>query len=659
MNAKLVHEPRASDRSARSQCRARLARRVLALSRLRATASLFCVLLGIAASTPAHAVLAPSYEWNISANLASGYWTSPWFTSGTLACPALASQIVGNDANMNAFLGYNPNNGYTFRNVVVVTGYSNTWPSYKCTVSWEYWSVSQNQWNSCQDCAIQQVGYRSNFVYAFVSATVGPRAQCGPQCNAVGPIVQTNTVSDPISPASGGVHEVETDLATTRTGLSFRRTYGSGDGGTTALSPGWRSSFTRSLRPVYASTKYKVWVSSPDNSSQYSDEAAACTSGFAQIKSRVAQWSAAIASYLNGVCTLSVGSTPIGTLPILYTAFPTPNPDTLTLVGYEVTRDDGQVINFQAGTTISAPAGIALKLQLSGSGFSLTDARDNVEYYDANGNLQTITSRNGVVQTASYDGAGRLSTVTDSFGQSFTLGYDGQGRLASLTDPASHTIQYSYDAQSRLSTVTQTDSTVRTYLYENLSFPYVLTGLIDESSTRMSTWGYDTAGRATSASGAGGADAVTLTYNADGSVTVTDALGAVRTFTFGRYGERNSVTGISGSQCPTCQEMQATTYDLAGFLSSRTDYNNNLTCYAYDDARGLELVRVEGFAPGSTCPSNLAAYTPAGGTRQRKISTTWHATYRLPSQIVEANRTTGFTFDAQGNVLTKTVTIRR
>ncbi len=74
---------------------------------------------------------------------------------------------------------------------------------------------------------------------------------------------------------------------------------------------------------------------------------------------------------------------------------------------------------------------------------------------------------------------------------------------------------------------------------------------------------------------------------------------------------------------------------------STRDFNNNLTCYAHDLARNLETVRVEGFAPSvASCPANLATYTPASGTRERKITTTWHSTFRLPASITEANRTT-------------------
>jgi YD repeat-containing protein len=170
------------------------------------------------------------------------------------------------------------------------------------------------------------------------------------------------------------------------------------------------------------------------------------------------------------------------------------------------------------------------------------------------------------------------------------------------------------------------------------------------------TWGYDSFGRATSGSLAGGANSQSLYYNSDGTVSVIDWWGFARTFSFSRYGDMSPVSAISGSQCPTCQAMAATSYDNAGWVSSRTDYNGNVTSYANDPARGLELVRVEGFASGSTSPANLAAYTPATGTRQRKISTAWDSNFRESDSITEPNRTTSFTYDTSGNALTKATT---
>jgi YD repeat-containing protein len=148
-----------------------------------------------------------------------------------------------------------------------------------------------------------------------------------------------------------------------------------------------------------------------------------------------------------------------------------------------------------------------------------------------------------------------------------------------------------------------------------------------------------------------------MTYNGDGSTTVTDALGTARIFSYTTVLGVMKNTGIS-ALCPGCGPVpKARTYDANGNVTSSKDFNNQLKCYAYDTTRNLETVRVEGFASTVTvCPSSLTAYTPAAGTRERKIVTAWHPTLRLPTSITEANRTTSFTHDASGNVLTRTVT---
>jgi YD repeat-containing protein len=274
----------------------------------------------------------------------------------------------------------------------------------------------------------QNISVRSNpnGCQVYVSATPPPLAQCGTSCNGTG---------DPINPASGGMYSAETDLKSVAGKLEFRRFYNSIDGNNaTGLSTGWRHSFSRSISMRNAGTGYAGgYVASNLNSSLFNDEATACTSGFAQIKSQVSAWASATASYMNGVCALNVGGVRIGTLPLLYTSPPTPNPSTLQLVGFDATRDDGQVVTFllQSGA-ITAPLGITLRLQQTSSGFTLIDDSDNVEAYDSTGKLLSVTTRSGVVQTLSYDGAQRLGTVTDSFGHNLTLNYDSQSRLSSV-----------------------------------------------------------------------------------------------------------------------------------------------------------------------------------------------------------------------------------
>ena len=81
------------------------------------------------------------------------------------------------------------------------------------------------------------------------------------------------------------------------------------------------------------------------------------------------------------------------------------------------------------------------------------------------------------------------------------------------------------------------------------------------------------------------------------------------------------------------------TYDANGNISIRKDFNNRETRYSYDLARNLETSRTEAY----------------GTPKARTITTQWHATFGLPTQIDEPNRRTMFTHDANGNVLTRTV----
>jgi YD repeat-containing protein len=481
--------------------------------------------------------------------------------------------------------------------------------------------------------------------HAFAAAPAADQKSC------------CNPLHDPIDPTTGGMFLVETDVPDPEDRLRFHRYYNSANGGTVFLSPGWRHSLTRRIDARRAQSASLGLTNSADLSSGYPDEASACTSGFPEVKGRVHSWANAIATYDGSVCNLRVSGVNIGRLPIVWDG---PIPGSPDVIAWDATRDDGQRVSFTVdGSMVNAPPTSGMRLQQTASGFLLTDENDTREQYDASGRLQSITTRAGVVVTLGYDSSGRLSTATDSFGHKLTLTYDGLNRLSTVADSAQHTVVYGYDLMGRLSIVTNADASRRTYLYENAGLPNAITGLVDESNNRYSTWSYDTQARVISTSEAGGAGAATLAYanQSPGSpVTDTDALGAIRVLTFDRFGDRNLVVGVSGSQCPTCSEALATTYDWRGFVSSRTDYNGNVTCYANDPERGLELVRVEGFTPGHSCPTDLTSYVAATGTRERKITTSWHSTFREPIAITESNRTTAFTYDAAGNALTKTVT---
>jgi YD repeat-containing protein len=69
----------------------------------------------------------------------------------------------------------------------------------------------------------------------------------------------------------------------------------------------------------------------------------------------------------------------------------------------------------------------------------------------------------------------------------------------------------------------------------------------------------------------------------------------------------------------------------------------------------LETVRVEGLAPGSSCPADLAAYTPAANSSERKTSIDWHPIFRLPVKLTEPGLETRYNYDDKGQVTLKSL----
>lgn len=298
-----------------------------------------------------------------------------------------------------------------------------------------------------------------------------------------------------------------------------------------------------------------------------------------------------------------------------------------------------------------------LRLTQDASGYTLTNQLGAVERYNTAGRIVSRTEANGRATTYSYDGSQRLATVTGPFGHSLQLAYDSANRIGSVTYPDGLSSQYQYDSAGNLSKVIYQDGSFKLYHYENTSLPHALTGITDENGDRYATWAYDSQGRANLSKHAGDVEQVALSYNNDNSTDVVDSFNASRHYTFQTILNVQKLTAISqpaGAGSVAATHTQS--YDANGNLASRTDFNGNLSCYAYDLSRNLETVRVEGLAPSSSCPANLSAYTPAPNSIERKLSTLWHANYHLPTQIDEAGRRTAFNYDAGGNLLSKTVT---
>jgi YD repeat-containing protein len=113
-------------------------------------------------------------------------------------------------------------------------------------------------------------------------------------------------------------------------------------------------------------------------------------------------------------------------------------------------------------------------------------ASDESRWVFAAGRLSSITQRNGWTKFLSYDAQGQLSSVTNAFGRRLQFAWNAQ-RLASITTADGNVISYGYDAMSRLVSVRQPDGATAGYAWENPQFPTALTGITDESGSRIAT----------------------------------------------------------------------------------------------------------------------------------------------------------------------------
>ena len=147
----------------------------------------------------------------------------------------------------------------------------------------------------------------------------------------------------------------------------------------------------------------------------------------------------------------------------------------------------------------------------------------------------------------------------------------------------------------------------KTYHYENVTQPKLLTGITDENGIRFATYTYNSAGQVTEtkhfATPTTEVNKHTLSYPYVGRTTVTDPLGTVRNYDYTNILNYDAVTGIS-QPCASCggSNAQAMTYDANRNVATRTDFNGNKPCYAYDLTRNLETFRAEGMG-GAACPA--------------------------------------------------------
>jgi large repetitive protein len=336
----------------------------------------------------------------------------------------------------------------------------------------------------------------------------------------------------------------------------------------------------------------------------------------------------------------------------------------VTFIGYDTFGDQTETVDGNGNRTVHVfdRNGREYETHLPaytppGSSTPITPVTSRV--FDDLNQVTSATDANGKITSYVYDQLGRVAKVTNPGGGSTTATYDLLGDQLSSTDPTGAVAQTTYDYLGR-----QVDSTqlVR-----------------QDSSTRITKYTYDTAGRLKDATSPGGVKQSYL-YNAAGETTkVTDGAGKDTSYGYDGLGRQIKVTAPDSTYSTTGYDMlgrvtgtasyptaggtaltsTVRSYDRAGNLVSFIDGRQAETKYTYDPTG---MVLSESQPTGATPILTTFGYDLAGNRtrftdgRGNPFWTTYN-TWNLPESQIEpqttaypnvADRTYTTVYDAAG-----------
>lgn len=317
-----------------------------------------------------------------------------------------------------------------------------------------------------------------------------------------------------------------------------------------------------------------------------------------------------------------------------------------TIASVTVTRDDGSVNYWQIESSIPMPPPDAkgrLDLAYSSgqiSGFTYRE-NDSTETYDFDGSLLSIENDQGERLQFSYTNS-QLTAITSSSGRNLNYSYNVDGLVYQISSSDGSTWTYTYDQNDNLTQVENPDGSIKTYHYEDTNFPNALTGESDELGNRIRIWAYDATGRAilsTYGDAQSSIERNTITYNPDGTTTTLDPLQNSVGHSFKNKHGIAKFDTASGS-CGACgNSTKSTTYDIRGNKNIVTDFEGNKMDYDYTTDNLIQKV-------------TYAVGTP----EQYAVVYNWDTNLRKPTRIVRGDRTTNYTYNSRGQVLTHTET---
>lgn len=275
------------------------------------------------------------------------------------------------------------------------------------------------------------------------------------------------------------------------------------------------------------------------------------------------------------------------------------------------------------------------------SGYQLKEANGTIRQFNSSGNLLSITDRNNNSRTYTYV-SNVLTSISDNFGHSLNFTYTS-GKLTGVSSSLG-TWTYAYQ-NDNLIQVTKPDNATIQYIYDDPNGAHNLTGVIDESGTRVLTVTYDNQDRVTSSAKADNADKVTITYPSYIVREVTNSLGVKTTYNLEIMKGVAMVGTMTGPGCTSCGGNADTkyVYNSRSQITESTDAKGMKTTYTYDASGNTTSVTKAFGTPLAT--TTTTTYDPA----TNKVATVTKKSVANPGQ----STVTTMTYDTHGNLLSQ------
>ncbi len=281
--------------------------------------------------------------------------------------------------------------------------------------------------------------------------------------------------------------------------------------------------------------------------------------------------------------------------------------------------------------------------------YTVMDPGQNVYTLDAAGRIVSRTDAEGNLINSTYDGNNRLIRISAESGSPYIeLAYNTDGRLSGAQDSTGRGVSYTYDGQGDLDTWTDVLNQTWTFNYDG---SHHLTDVIDPNLlTKVHTDYYTSGtwvGRAWRQYDGEGNLTAELTYNSNGTTTITDALGNDITDSY-------NTSGVLGQQTAAGGGITEKSFDVNFRPTAIADASGNVTGMVWSED-GIDLLQVRDAEDGVVDLNYDSEHRVTSIVDARNYLTTFsYEGNRLTGTTDAFDHTTTYTYTPEGYLETVT-----